>query len=530
MQFRYFFIFLALISLVHCARVGRPTGGKKDLNPPISISASPDFKSIHFDANKIRINFDEYIKFKDLNKQLVVSPPLKYPPEITPLGTASKFISIKLKDTLKENTTYTFNFGNAIIDNSEGNPLKQFKYLFSTGDFIDSLSVEGVVQDAFNKKTASDISVLLYAVDSTFTDSIIYKRKPDYIANTLDSTAFSITNIKEGKYILLALNDLSKNMIYDPKEDYIGFVKDPLKVSVDTSYQISLFKEIPEFSIKNTTEISANHIVLGYEGELALSIENLVDNNQEHIPFVTYKDRITDSLHIWYKDNRSDSLYIQFKEKDSITNKFLKLRSKEKDSLELTKSSRQTLHLRDTLFVLSNIPIAKLNRSKIKLVDKDSIDVPFTISKSPLNDKFAFSFKKKYSDRYALTLLPEAVIDFLGHKNDTVKYSFITKKPADYGEIELKVTNPRNLSCIIELISDSGNLIEKHFVSETKTLNYTLLVPGNYSFRVVYDENKNKKWDTGNYLQKVQPEKVAYFQKELELRANWKISEEITLD
>jgi len=530
MKFRYFFIFVALISLVNCARVGRPTGGEKDLKAPISISANPDFESIHFSADKIKISFDEYIKFKDLNKQLVVSPPLEYPPEITPLGTASKFISIKLKDTLKENTTYTFNFGNAIVDNSEGNPLQQFKYLFSTGDFIDSLRVDGIVRDAFYQKTASNISVLLYAVDSTFNDSIIYKRKPDYIANTLDSIAFSITNIKDGKYMLLALNDVSNNMIYDPKEDYIGYLNDLIDVNSDTTYQLDLFKEIPNFSIKNKTELSANHFVLGYEGQLESIVENIVDKEQNSISFLSYKDRVTDSLHIWHKDNLADSLFVQLKQKDTIISHLVRIRSQEKDSLELTKSSGQTLHLRDSLFVLSNTPIEKLDRNKIELHDKDSVNVPFTLSKNPLNDKFEIAFKKKYSDRYSLTLFPEAVSDFLGHKNDTISYSFSTKKPEDYGEIQLKVINENKISTIIELISDSGVIIERNFVSETKTLNYTLLIPGNYNFRAIYDHNDNKKWDTGDYLRKIQPEKVEYFQKELELRANWKITEEFTIN
>ena len=135
MNFRFLYLiygFVIILLLDSCARQGRPTGGEKDLDAPILISADPEHESTNFNTDKIRINFNEYIKLKDLNKQLVISPPMDNQPIITPVGTASKFVNIKILDTLKENTTYTFNFGNSVEDNNEGNPLEQFKYVFST--------------------------------------------------------------------------------------------------------------------------------------------------------------------------------------------------------------------------------------------------------------------------------------------------------------------------------------------------------------------------------------------------------------
>jgi len=140
--FKILLVLALSVFITNCAKRGRPTGGLKDSIAPILISAFPDHKSIHFKSKKIKISFDEYIKLKDINKQLVVSPPLKYPPIITPVGTASKDINIKLLDTLKENTTYTFNFGNSVVDNNEENKLKRFKYIFSTGTYIDSLKLK----------------------------------------------------------------------------------------------------------------------------------------------------------------------------------------------------------------------------------------------------------------------------------------------------------------------------------------------------------------------------------------------------
>ena len=522
-----FFLFLIVFLLVTCARVGHPTGGDKDLKPPVTISASPDFGTVQFKSDKIKIYFDEYIKFKDLNKQLIISPPLTYPPDITPLGTASKYISIKIKDTLKENTTYTINFGNAIVDNSEGNVLKRFKYLFSTGNYLDSLEVAGFVKDAFSRKVSSDISVLLYAVDSVFNDSVIYKQKPDYITNTLDTTAFSITNIKEGKYLLIALLDVSKNMHYDPKVDKIAFVNSPVSLPSDSSYQLVLFKETPALHFKKAIELSTHHILIPYEGKLMKGkVVSLSDKDKNPVSFFSYKDRETDSIHLWYKETKSDTLAIGMQILDSIHSFVVRHRSKEKDSLQLMKSVRQTLNLRDSLFVLSNIPIAKIQPKYINFIDKDSAKVPFQILENPLKDKFQIAFEKKYSTIYAVTLYPKAVTDFLGQYNDTLQIRFHTKKPEDYGEIDLKVVLPQKKPVLVELLTDKGKQVASDYLTDTKTIKYSLLVPKTYVIRAIVDTNGNHQWDSGNFLQKIQPEKVIYYSKEIEVRANWTISEE----
>jgi len=150
MRIRYLSFLIFLLILSSCARRGRPEGGPKDFDKPIMVKADPDFRSLQFKEDQIRIYFDEYVKLKEVNTQLIISPPLKYSPVISPLGSPSKRITIKLSDTLQENTTYTFNFAQSIIDNTEGNILDNFKYIFSTGDYIDSLKVVGHIKDAYD--------------------------------------------------------------------------------------------------------------------------------------------------------------------------------------------------------------------------------------------------------------------------------------------------------------------------------------------------------------------------------------------
>ena len=154
-----------------------------------------------------------------------------------------KFISIKILDTLQENTTYSFNFGQSIEDNNEGNAYEQFKYVFSTGTFIDSLKVGGTIKDALNKTEDSFVSVMLYEVNEKFTDSVVYKSVPRYITNTLDSLkTFKIENIKAGKYLLVAMKDANSNNKFNPKEDKIGFRKQYVTIPNDSLFELKLIQ------------------------------------------------------------------------------------------------------------------------------------------------------------------------------------------------------------------------------------------------------------------------------------------------
>ena len=234
--------------IVSCANRGTPSGGEIDVDPPKIMRSVPENFSTEFKGNEIRIYFDEYVKIKNVQKQLIISPPMTNEPDITPLGTASKYIKIVIKDTLQPNTTYAFNFGQSIVDNNEENPYPYYKYVFSTGTYIDSLSVKGNIVDAENRTVDTFVSVMLYEVDSTYNDSVVYNKKPKYVTNTLDSvTDFSIENIKAGTYKLVALKDENRNFTYQQKTDKIGFLDQIITVPTDSVYTIKLFKEDLDF-------------------------------------------------------------------------------------------------------------------------------------------------------------------------------------------------------------------------------------------------------------------------------------------
>jgi hypothetical protein len=152
-----FLYFLFTLILVGCAKRGSISGGLKDTIPPILEMSIPKNFSTEFSSKSIKLTFDEFVKLKNINKQLIISPPLSINPQILP-STASKSITINFLDSLRTNTTYSMNFGQSIEDNNEGNPYPQFKYVFSTGKFIDSLSIQGTIKDALELKPTASIT------------------------------------------------------------------------------------------------------------------------------------------------------------------------------------------------------------------------------------------------------------------------------------------------------------------------------------------------------------------------------------
>jgi len=531
LQIRFIFIMTVLIFIVSsCARRGRPEGGPKDEDKPIMVKTDPE-KSIHFDADEIKIYFDEYIKLKDVNSQLIISPPLKYPPIISPQGTPSKRITIRIKDTLQENTTYTFNFGQSVIDNTEGNILENFKYIFSTGDYIDSLEVKGRIKDAFDLEMLESPTLMLYPINEKFKDSIIFSEKPMYVGSTIDSVNWNISNIKEGKYLLVALNDNSKNYKYDPKEDKIGFQTNYITVPKDTSYNMTLFKEILPFKLPSKPkELTKGHIIFGYEGDPKDFEVKPISETKSDFKSYTYFDKQKDTLHYWFLNYDKDSILMTISKKIILDTVKIKLKSDEIDSLKISASVSGVLHLRDTLKIASNVPMIKIDTSKITFIDKDSLPVIYNALFTKNRNRILFNFTKKEQNKYRVDLLPGAVTDIYGVENDSLKVEFATKKSTNYSALFLTIDNVKSYPIIIELIDNRGNAIVQKYADEPREYKFLNLLPAKYKIRIIYDTNNNKKWDTGNFLLKQQPEEVYYFDNIIDAKANWALIEPFTIN
>ena len=529
------YILFSLIILFGCAKRGTPTGGPKDSIPPVLVNASPKLNSTNFDSEEIRLTFDEWVKLDKVQDQLIISPPLeKSSYEIKPLSGVTKKVFLKFLDSLAPETTYTINFGNSIQDNNENNPLTFFSYTFSTGETIDSLYIRGNTKDAFSQESDEFISLQLYRVDSLFKDSIIFNDKPTYISNTLDSTNYKFQNLKEGKYLLIALKDVDNNYFFDPFYDKIGFLDSLITLPRDSVIDLKLFKEETEIIWDKPHFINSEKIGFGYYGKLDLDKIKIESNIPDSVNYVFIKEKETDTLNLWLSRNSFDSLNFSLIETDTIkltTVKFDRKRDSLIDSLNVSPKTVNVIHLKESFKISSNIPLNKIEDSLITIRDIDSLIIPFTTSINDRLDEIDIDFEVSPSDDYSIFIKPRAIKDIRGTENDTLQYNVVSQTLEDYGNVFLDVITNNDSKYILHLIDSSSNIIrEFNNVNSNSTIIFDYIRPGKYTFRLIEDINSNDIWDTGNYLKQVQPEPVYYFPNELDVRANWDLNETFNLN
>ena len=527
----YFLISFVIVSSFQCARRSLPTGGFKDTLPPNIVNTSPKMNTVFFDKEKITITFDEYIKLVDLNKQLIISPPLepnKY--KVKPQGTVSKKIQIELLDSLLENTTYTFNFGESIIDNNEGNLLPFFNYAISTGAIIDSLEIKGKITDSYERITDSYTSVYLYPIDSTYTDSTIFLKKPFYATSTLDSTAYNFRNLRPDKYQIVAIKDISGNYIFDQSVDKIGFIEEPITLPGDSIINFRIFKEVPNLYWSRPFFINKNKIGFGYFGKPEPSAIKVKSKVPRNFRYIINKDRKTDTLNFWFRGSMIDSIKFGIEEKDTTKTYTIQIKDIKSDSLVISSITKNSIELIDSFKIKSSLPIVKVNMDLINIVGLDSLEVPFEAFLDKNYDELALTFDALPNDNYKIEFLPDAMVDFWGQTHDTLRYSVKTRPISDYGNLYLQILREDKSPFILELVDLKGKVLRRYDkINDSDYYEFKYLLPGKYLFRYIRDKNGNKKWDTGNYLKKIQPEIVYYSTDTIDLRANWDINQQLRI-
>lgn len=530
---KIFFLFIVFsILFISCAKRGTITGGPKDTIAPVIVKSNPKNYNTNFTGNKIRIDFSEYIKVKDINKQLIISPPMEKTPTVIPQGSASKFISITLNEELKPNTTYSFNFGQSISDYNEGIPYSQFKYVFSTGSYVDSLSISGTIKDAFENKTDDFVSVMLYDA-TTFNDSLVYKQKPIYITNTLEkNNNFKIENIKEGEYYIVALKEKNNNYTFQPKSEKIAFLKEKIKLPSDKTYTLKLFQEKSDLKTYKPTQESNNKLFLGYEGNIKNATISTKNNNIiTPLRFSKSSDKKSDTLQIFIPNYAKDSLNVIVKSENFEKEYNVKLRTlKTSDSLKVSLNSLKNTSFYENISLKTTTPIKNINNDKIFLRKKDSSLVTYTTKIDDLEQKIVFDFKSEENEKYTLQLLPGAIEDDYLTKNDSLKFEFSKGQISDYGNLKLRFSNVKKFPYVVEILNTFGEVIGEKYCTKETEMSFDAIQPSTYTVRLFYDDNKNKIWDTGNFKTKQQPEEMIYFQGLIDVRANWDVDQELVLD
>lgn len=532
----YFFpiAFFFLCFAFSCANQLPLTGGPKDETPPqVDTSASIKNYQTNFTKRDIDLVFDEFIDLRDANSQILISPPLEYPPKIS--NRLKKIgVSFNEEEILKEEATYVINFGKSIRDFTEGNELLNYSFVFSTGDYIDSLSLTGNVIDAKSGEPRKDALVLLY---KDHRDSVVYLERPFYFARTDDQGVYRINNLRADSFKVAVMSDENLSYTYDPSTEEIGFI-DTLVVLKDTltsNVNLEIFREATSPRYKSYDVLAQGQAKILFEGRVTTDALRIIDSLESYIHYVPEDPHLT----MWYSPRSRKGVQYEIYRGDVLDTIQLRVNTRSTDTLvgriDITKvhaDSKLGHHPLEPLRIDFDRPIRDISMDKIFVVDtlaNDTLSIGIdSLTQLPnltLNIDCLWP-KERTLD---LSFYPGAITDFFGKTNDTISEFLFVATEVDFGSINLKITNFDSVDHVLRLMKDD-KLIDEivYYLGETEA-NFDRLLPGTYSVQIIVDEVPNGYWDSGNYLQKRQSERI-YKVPLGDLRANWKMEEVLDMN
>lgn len=526
MKFKYkiiYFLQLLLVAIIanNCANPVPPTGGPRDNEPPKVLRFFPDNKSTNLKSPMVEMHFNEFIQFRHSGGNVVITPPMDPEPEISSKG---KKITIQFNQDLLENTTYTFNFGSSVKDFTEGNEMAELVYIFSTGDFLDSLSIKGKIINAYDLSPAEGVSVLLYEESK---DSILIKAKPFYISKTNAQGYFSFEFLKAGKYQIAALDDKNLNFLFDQPSEKVAFTEkiiDLQEEDINLSEALTLFEDEELATIKEIKNREAGKVSIAFSKPIE---DILIDASIFSDSDVAYLNQTNDTLIYWYT-NHSDSaqFYTTINQQPTDTS-VLKLKELSIDtSLNIVKINNQVPE-NQSLIINFSTPISSIDTSLISIVNEDSIAVPFrAASENYLN--VSISSKWKEGQVFDLFIEEGAFTDYAGRVNQAKKEVLIIEESVLPPNLILTFKNVENGDYFVQLLNSEKKELENRYLGNEEKIIFNNLIAGKYFIRVFEDVNFNGTWDSGNFLNKRQPEPTLFFSNEIEMRNNW--DQDLTID
>jgi uncharacterized protein (DUF2141 family) len=536
----YYFLMVLLVvaCLSQCASPLPPLGGPEDNTPPrIDTTESTPNMQTNFKKQRIELTFDEWIVLEDVFNQVIVSPPLDGKFTVKLRGKTVRF-DFPEEDTLRANTTYTINFGEAVKDLTEKNPAENLRFVFSTGDFIDSLSVRGRIVDAFDGSPEEGVLFMLY---ENLADTVVRTERPFYFGKTSEDGSFQIDNLKAGEFKVFALKDVNFNYLFDLDNEEIGFLTEPIETTTDTSQSIDLRLFVEEQRLRLMEDDTKRY------GKAVVKFNKKPKDYDFTFDDIGQKSLLVemdDSLKLWYDIETPDywKIYIQ---KDSSLQDTIQVRPTERadfyesarlECTNLNKEGKKNLNPDKAFQLTFNHPISSFDTSLVQLFeDTTKIRVQPSLFEvdSLLPQQIKIQFPWKEGKEYEVVLLPGAMTDFFGLQNDTIRQGYQAELRKKFGNLNLTLSDLDTLETyVIQLIFRKDNIVDEFSVSgvDSYQRNFKTLPPGNYSVQIVTDSNQNGKWDTGNYDLKIQPEKIRRLAIEQKLRANWDVDANISIN
>ena len=591
-------IFIALpVFCFSCANVVAPIGGPIDEDPPVVLRSNPPNYSTYYRGGDVRIFFDEFVELRNLRQNMLVSPPLNKDPEVRVRG---RSIIMSVSDTLLENTTYNFFFGESIVDITEGNAIPNFQFVVSTGSYVDSLSVQGTVVNALTLKPEEGVFVMMY---NNIYDSVPMLERPVYLSKTNKEGDFLITNMRDGEYMIFALKDMNSNFLYDNPDEKIafldslispvymgetdhfqgiedeevsgeeetteeqvddseadgqirnnGFVADD-SISIDTfspgtatvfpSYELFLFQE------KDTVQRLVSASLAG-RGKVNLAFripsDSVVVKEYEN-PFdrdwyIPEYSKNKDTLTLWMPGLVRDTLRLEVSDRghviDSVTVSMLARPGRGRGAVREAVETEPVLtitapslagrgvHPYHKKFELkSQTPLDRFDIDLFQLYLNDSIptEVDFQFT-DDVQRTLQMSSLLEPDSAYKLLILPGSITDMFGVQNDTLSFRFRLNNEENYGAIIVNLTLPEtdDRQYILQLLDQKmENIVDEKIITQSGIYHFRHLGASTFGIRLVFDENKNGKWDTGHYMRGRQPERVKIYPEKVQSRLNWEI-------
>ncbi len=530
---RLLLLFVICFLAHSCARVGAPVGGPKDTLAPKFLSSNIDSTRINVkrDIHELRLDFDEYITLKDINKNLIISPPIKNIKRILPSNIANKYVMIQWEDTLQANTTYNFNFGNSIADNNEANILRYFNFAFSTGDKLDDLYVSGDITDALaikKKQGENKFVVGLYQVK----DTINYKQKPYYITKVDEDGYYELNYLTPGKYKIIAFEDENGNSVYDPGKEKIGFQKEPIDIEKSVSgLNLKVYPSKKPLKYGEMKE-SPGGITMTFEGnpekvKVASINEKLQDIKVTHRPK-------SDSVKIWFDAVKSDvgqttndNLKFSYDtgSKQDTVSVFYKYNKKNAMDLE-SDNGGPGLAPNSDFRIKSGYIIDKISPEKWVLKSDSLTTQEFTAKISETNPyQIVIHSDFVTGKKYQLTIPKETVSSFYAKNVQSKRFDFEVEKVDQFGSLAFTLQNAPDASYWIQLLDASDKVIYSRY-TKGNNVKFDILKPNEYVVRILVDNNGNKFWDEADFEKETFAEDSYVFYKKAIVRPLWETKED----
>ncbi len=574
--YTFLIIVVSAMMIFSCAnRASGPTGGPKDTIPPVVLKSAPFNGALNFRKKIIEIHFDENVQIEKANDNVIISPPQIKSPEVKGNG---KVVTVEIQEDLLDSTTYTINFGNAILDLNEKNPLRNYSFSFSTGDVIDTLKIAGKVINAEDLNPVKGVVVGIYQIDN---DSMIFKKPFLRIAKTDENGDFVIENIRQGKYRVYALGDENHDFTYQQGENvaFIDSLFTPTvvvtqkadtvwkdSVTVDTvkhsfladyfpkNVLFKLFKENfkRQYLVKSERK-QAENFSLQFNAPQAYLPEIKPINFSWEGKYLLQKNATQDSLTYWLTDTeltQQDTLIMtaRYQKSDSLNRlvyttdtlnlimRHQKLSPRPKNAVAQSEKVKAYIfstnlasafdHFSPAIFKFQS-PLKTADLSHVFLYEKvDSTKKALKVNWQK-EDSTGMAYKIVYKwepeKSYELTVDSAAFTNIYNEVSNKYVSQFKIKSLDEYSGIKI-LLQPAVPNAIVQVLDTKDKLVASKPNIEKGT-HIEFLKPGDYYLRLFIDANGNGKWDPGDVKKHIQPEAVYYYSKKLSLMANWEFEE-----